>query len=82
MSENFTLQNLTDVLERAFTHMDPKLCQDIVVTVGDTGCGKSTLLGALIMGPENLCTVKKKIGGRVIDYKSGVTGPFAIGHEL
>ena len=50
----FTLDHLIDVLERAFDHLLPKKCEDVVLAFGNTGCGKSTLLGAIIMGPHSL----------------------------
>ena len=54
MKNNFTLRELIDVLHRAFDHILPEQCSDIVITFGNTGCGKSTLLGAMIIGSDKL----------------------------
>lgn len=49
-----TLENLVDVLLRYFDNLDPSMCKNILVVLGNTGCGKSTLLGAMLHGADAL----------------------------
>ena len=78
------MKDLIDILLRAFDHMVPEECSNVVIAFGNTGCGKSTLLGSMIMGPNNLEKLRimvDKYKQNVIDYKQGGVGPFPIGHK-
>lgn len=88
-----TLDNLVDVLMRYFDNMDPMMCEDVLIVLGNTGCGKSTLLGAMVHGSDALEEkiqeeivqthrgMKKKTK-KFIDYKdSSKDYKFKIGHS-
>ena len=76
------MENLAEILDRAFKQLSPIECDDILISIGSTGCGKSTLLGSLVTGAKNMHQIKVGKAKKIIDYKPNVEWqPFKIGHE-
>lgn len=48
------LQNLCEVLKKAFELVKTAHQGDLLVCLGNTGCGKSTLLTSLVYGTDAL----------------------------